>query len=294
MDAIFLIRLFLLISWINLDPTPSFAQSLCSKIVLSDFGPDVNIEVYARDDAGQYYCEHTFCVLVDEARRNANIRHDEEGAALVGFLHVPYGEVTYNVGGPNGDVRARGTAYETRVVLASALKGYIASVSAGDPQAEEYRILLTGFKKFDIQDEDGNNYAMENNPTQDFIKDIENIKTTMALAFGENQEFIDSNRSQIRFRLKLGADWKTVVIDRIALNVNDYGLNVQLPRAIRRSRPNAIISTGIGGGSYQIEIRASDGGLEIQPSGQLQSANGSPVTREEQNLSLWRAVTRQR
>ncbi|MBL7665246.1 MAG: hypothetical protein JNM93_08935 [Bacteriovoracaceae bacterium] len=79
-----------------------------------------------------------------------------------------------------------------------------------------------------------------------------------------------------------------LTLKQSVLPVDDSALNINLPEVLNSFKPNAIISTGLGG-HYTSEIRASDAGLEMV-NGQQVHADNSPVTFETTNLSLWNAI----
>ncbi|MBL7663716.1 MAG: hypothetical protein JNM93_01190, partial [Bacteriovoracaceae bacterium] len=155
----------------------------CDKFVL-DVSPGNTVEVYQSKDAGAYYCEHAFCVGVKHAGASQEVGIDANGHKLVGFLHIAPDKHLFSE--PGSYVLSERHS-KTRVITASAIKSYFASLVSRFPNEQQFKILLTGYNRFSVPDGQGGMVEITNNPSQDFVKNPENIDSVMELAFGAKQ-----------------------------------------------------------------------------------------------------------
>ncbi len=256
----------------------SFAYATNPKcLVLMNDLTSESVAVHQSEDAGAYYCEHAFCINVQSAHYSPRMGVDASGEKLVGFLHVApdvhlFGNTTYSQAKRH---------QKTRVIMAAALKGYFSALLENQPGSEEYRILLTGYEKFE---------TIVNNPTQDFISNQENIDAAMEIAFGSKHQRISVADQRTQYVIMVDGEYKVLTIGTRSLSVDDRALNTTLPDAIRSFNPNAVISMGVGH-SYTVEVRATDAGLTVRKDGVVHDER-SPQTIEQRNYSLWNAIQR--
>jgi len=222
-----------------------------------------SVEVFQSNNAGAYYCEHAFCVNVQSATYSSRIGVDSNGEKLVGFLHVQPDEHLFS---PRGTYSQGKRHQKTRFIMGAAIKGYFASLLESQAQMESYKILITGYDKFQ---------GITNNPTHDFVSNEENIDAAMEIAFGSKQQRVSSVNGEVAYAITTDGKYKLLTIGTRSLPVSDQALNSNLPDAIRTFNPNAIISMGVGN-HYAVEIRATDRGLTAGSNGFAHDPNSPP------------------
>jgi hypothetical protein len=239
------------------------------------------------DDAGGYYCAHAFFLAHDYGRREAAcVARDEAGEPLLGFLHVPPDERTLTGKGAREPAVRHA---ETRLVVACALRGYLAAAATAVPEGE-LRLLVTGYGSFrDVVD----------NPTGDFVGDAGNLRACVA-HLGLKAEPATgvapgAGLRALEFALELAGEPRSVRLAFGVLAVHDAALDGPEERSLsewfQRFGPHAWLGLGVGRTShYRAERAPDDRGLERQGGRAAHVAGREPTRVLPTNRSLARAL----
>lgn len=175
------------------------------------------------DDAGGFYCEHSFYA--------ARLAAPE---AIVGFLHVPPDD---------GSATSQGFRHRaTREVLGLALRGLTSSSSSSS-----LRLLMTGYRPWG---------RVKRNPSGDFVGHAGNLDAVVAAAGG----VVVGVAGGVRLADVGGV---RVAVARQVLPVDDRAIDggpQSIQAAIARHRPDVVISLGVHRETtrYRVERLATD------------------------------------
>src|SRR5262245_20393072 len=123
--------------------------------------------VVAGRDPGDFYCEHAFFSSNEFAHQpNSSVARDGHGDPLVTFIHHPG-----NLDDPKSLDRQAG-AHD---VVGATLRGYVDAARGQVPGNEPTRVLVTGYGEF---------RGVKNNPTENFVRNPQNLDAAMDRGFG--------------------------------------------------------------------------------------------------------------
>lgn len=227
------------------------------------------VEVRESDDAGHFYCGHTlFCA--HQALTSTAVRPvvDDDDEPLWGFLHVPPGEVS---GVLQEGYGAHGVT-PIVVTVAAALAGYGQVLDERTPIGDDLYIALTGFGPFrDVVE----------NPTGRFVTSIEQLLTTIDLAFSPEDLRIRVEARGLLLRASLRSR-RTLHVVTQRFDVDDGFLAFEGPGSLfslLESPTQAWLGLGVCRDPwFRVETHPHDGGLVLDELGGRHE-EGRPVGR---------------
>jgi len=199
------------------------------------------------EDAGGFYCEHSFFCVQQTARGLSSMAQSDAGLALVGFLHIP------------DDRERSASAPRHETTLKHVTRAVRAWASMAGTSSTNHPFLLTGFGAFgDVND----------NPSGAFVEDPDVLSalrvetpgplTTLRLTVDDTglARLQDTMRQQRPWAvLSLGVMRRQSAGHRVELCATDRNLrwdgawaHVDGLSARTRLRPNNALATVLGGG----------------------------------------------
>lgn len=250
-------------------------------------------DVRLSEDAGGYYCAHVL-YLANEMAPRAALLENACGEPLVGFLHVPR-DAACQASAPVVPHMVRHA--KTRSVVAAAVRGYVEDALERGAR-EPVRVLVTGFGPFK---------DVLSNPTGEFVSHPENVRASLALAFGATIDVagaavkvLEGTRAKLlRYRAAVPLEARRVALEVgfACLPVDDDAIDParddSLQGMLRIFRPHALLAMGVGReGPFRVEVRPDTRGLAVdgaRPAHDPDRAQGVELRR---NYALARAILR--
>jgi pyrrolidone-carboxylate peptidase len=258
------------------------------------------------DDAGDFYCEHTTWLLLENGKSpTTSLVRDQGGRGdpMCGFLHLPSDPATFEppTQPPAYDLAQRHA--NTRQVVGAALRGFYDQVAPQVPKGPHdapIKLQLTGFGPFE---------SVQNNPTGEFVSNRSNIDAALDYAFGPNlvrgadgqpavteTAFGPDKLYEYRVRDPNTHQERRVQILAAKMDVADTEIDngpLSLQHKLATFKPQAALSMGVypGETEFRAENRADTGGMKRAPGGGWKEVSGAPAKNDTgHNYALARAI----
>lgn len=230
---------------------------------------DWPVEIRESEDAGHFYCGHAlYCAhyaLISAAVRPVV---DEDNEPLWGFLHVPPGVVSGALQAGHGAAAVTPIA----VTVAAALAGYGQVLDERTAVGDELYVALSGFGPF---------RDVEENPTGRFVTSVEQLHTTLELAFSpaEVKTRVEERGLFLQASLKSG---RVLHVVTRRYEVDDRFLELASPGSLfslLEAPTQAWLGLGVCRDPwFRVETHPHDGGLALDARGGRHE-EGRPVGR---------------